>query len=101
MSPELKAFYQTMLAWLANDMPETAYFDRHAGLCHNLVMFLRARNTKWEDLCSITEEQRAQFRQAGLDQVYPFNYDGNDYTDDRHTMYENPKRLAWIKEHAA
>lgn len=92
MSDNLKAFYQAYSEWLDEGAPDGYMFDRLSGLCYNLWC--------WSDytdgLCS---EMKQQFRKAGLDTEYPFDETREAYLE-CDNMHLNPRRVAWVKEHA-
>lgn len=93
MSPELKNFYKAIQAWIDNGCTEynQHHFVIHAGLCGNL---------DWMN-CKLRWEMVKQFRAAGLDAKYPFGGFNTFLTEkESGTIYSNPERLAWIKEHA-
>lgn len=102
MSPELKKFYRAMQIWIVSGCPQdNPYnFQDNIGLCANVVEFSAIENI-YKDL---GDEMYEQFDSEGLDYCYPFNDRwGNEYVNESnvHTIYKNPKRLAWIARHAA
>lgn len=92
-SKEIIAFYRELDSWIKDGCPVHAVFRSTAGLCCNLDDW--ATNDYWEML---SEEIIEQFDCANLDSSYPFG--GDDYLTRMQagTMYECPKRLAWIED---
>jgi len=95
MSSELKKFYQEVWAWVQGGCPEHRVFKKHYGLCHNL----RYWSCVNEDLIS---EQDCLFGLSGGNVDYPFNIGHLDWACEANngSFYKNPKRLAFIEEHA-
>jgi len=95
MSPTLKAFYKDMQAWITSGM-QTHQFRQDRGLCSNVVaIYCREMPRKARD--EVFFELEAQFKDAGLNDDFPFNNgDLNEFTDE-HKRYENPARLAWVQ----
>ncbi len=94
-SPELTHFYRDILAWVEEGCPDHETFVRCAGLCYNLFTLFGY---------DLAREMDAQFKLAGLNPWYPFNHgsDSNYWSEKlSNTIYANPKRLAWIREHAS
>lgn len=105
MSTHLKAFYQAIQKWVDAGLPKHEFFEKTSALCTNLGVYLA--HQKFEDnyeRYAVTSrtfaDMRSQFGRAGLDPVYPFNggSHGSFVIEER---YKNPRRLAWIREHAA
>lgn len=96
MSPKLKMFYITYLAWLNNGAPQDEPFDRSSGLCWNIELYTG------EIFSPIQREMMAQFHAAGLRDVVPFNIIGASYGIEAmsKTCHENPARVAWVIKHA-
>lgn len=90
----LQDFYNDYAAWLDKGAPHKQPFYRDAGLCYNLGRFGGDRDAYIE--------MGRQFEAAGLDYMYPFNDDNDDYLS--HTRqqdhYINPLRIQWVKDHA-
>lgn len=100
MSDELKAFYRAYLAWLDDGAPEPGAFRRDTGLCGNLWAAIPERAARIQ----ARDEMRDQFKATGLSRSLPFNtgYDTPDYGDESfvYRCHLNPKRIAWVREHA-
>lgn len=98
MESLLKQFYIDMNNWIEAAYEGNPVFRSHTGLCYNLVRWGVDKNLNCSDL---QEALVDQFMDAGLDPNYPFNKNDTEYDDERKgLMYQNPARLAWIKEHA-
>lgn len=98
----LKEFYQDIQDWVDQGCPTYNYyaFSTGVGLCTNLLGW----SYKKELNSGLLQKQlEAEFIQAKLPPNYPFNWgDGDDYTKEviYRSMYNNSRRLQWIKEHA-
>ena len=92
ISPQLQEFYNEMNKIISDPTYRPDWFYSKVGLCSNCVAYNYSQDDLQEHLVS-----------AELDPVFPFNIDGDSshtyekYTD---TLYQNPARLAWIKQHA-
>lgn len=101
----LSSFYKDMECWIDGPSKEHPCFTDQHGLCENLELWLsRQYEMDWEDVVNIRRELKDHFISRGLDSNYPFN--GGDrlsYKDDflNGTMYQNPKRLEWIRKWAS
>lgn len=99
MTEELKRFYRELQEWLDDGRPEHPTFDADYGLCSNAYDY---GEYFLDDGCAIADEQTDLFYDAGLDGEYPFNDLHDNYMKESRnkTLMDNPRRLAWIKEHA-
>ena len=100
MREELKRFYHELQEWVDEGMPPHADFYPECGLCASLYDWADRRYGS-DTVDALYDTQRAMFREAGLDKDFPFDTEESyqqAYMND--AMYRNPKRLAWIKEHA-
>lgn len=89
----LKAFYQAYAKWLDAGAPNGQPFYRRHGLCGNLTRF----TDDWEPLLNAMIDQ---FKEAGLDTIYPFGGEYAFETEyDNATAHLNPARIKWVKEH--
>lgn len=95
MSPKLKAFYKDLQAWIDGGM-QTHQFRQDRGLCSNLVA-IYCREMPYEARDEVYLELEAQFKDAGLDDDFPFNNGDLDEFTNEHKRYENPARLAWVQ----
>ena len=100
MSDELKQFYRELWAWIQDGFPGHKVFSKHSPICLNLDrwaglrVFLRA---------SVASENNTLLIDAVGSRWLPFNSaDDPKYEHElRHgSFYQNPKRLAFIEEHA-
>jgi len=92
----METVYKDLLAWIRDGQKPHAVFNKHWALCHTVF-----RYAGYE----AAHRLMADFEQAGLKgdlQGIPFNTDAHAYdTECRNgTVYENPRRLHWIKYHA-
>ena len=104
MSDELKRFFREIHEWINDGCPEHKIFDRRHSLCFASERFLRLPlHCGYSAIRAAQEEMSALFKQVDCeDFTFPFN------TCPRQWMYEmangyfyqNPKRLAFIEEHA-
>ena len=93
-SEKLTQFYQAYAQWLDDGAPQDAPFTRTCGLCYNL--------RKSSKSLKLLKEMWEQFTSAGLHEDWPFHnsfieYDQEGNADKCHL---NPKRNAWVREHA-
>lgn len=88
----LDYFYESI--WDAIAKPKKhKWFDDSVGLCANFISFQQHLNIKDPSMESI----RQQFKDAGFDSAYPFNNNTSEYSNE--VVYQNIKRLEWIKSH--
>jgi len=99
MSDELKQFYREIWAWVQDGCPEHAAFHPKRALCGALA-FWGGMNGPHH--IGLYDEQRNMLDSLGCWTVCPFNRDIKDWEDERARgeFYQNPKRLAFIEEHA-
>lgn len=95
----LKEYLQSVQVWIEQGCPRNAPYIVTCGLCRNTYNFFPG---DWEAIEKLQRELEDAFCADGLDPDYPFNSSGEDYDNDCFTlsMWENPKRLAWVKKHA-
>lgn len=95
----LKDFYKDINKWVEEGCP--AYADSgytcFVGLCSNLVGYCFNIQYKYHGVLNIMHQQ---FVDAGLHGRMPFSNPDEYERETFHDMYENTKRLAWIKDHA-
>jgi len=91
-SEKLTDFYKAYLKWAEDGAPvhNEHHFGRHAGLCSNAFSFGHE---------GLRDELIQQFVMDGLDEEYPFNENCDDYASEA-AKHHNPKRMAWVHEHA-
>ncbi len=104
MSEELKRFYREFQAWLDAGRPKHPDFRSYVGLCSNLRAWADTNFTH-KRYQLLIDEQTALFDEAFGDDHdgTPFDHLGFKYCHENGMYghkYANPKRLAWIKEHA-
>lgn len=110
MSPELKEYLTTMLAWANAGIPYHigALFNPRPcwGLCDNLTRWCQARGQGYENSSGqhLRDELEVLFVTTGVavstDDEFPFNGDHISYMYEyqHNTVYTNPKRLAWLRQ---
>lgn len=105
MSPELKAFYKDLQAWIEN--PETSSFKFVAdyGICDNLSFWVFAQPQPyetWRLALQLKGELIFSFPSSGLDTCLPFDTSLADFkrASKANTLYKNKARLDWIAHHA-
>lgn len=104
MSEELKRFYREYLAWVEAGAPLSTVFTETRGLCCNLLDWSKNTYPNRRKYIELSEEQGSLFMAAGLSISFPFHDDdtGEYYREcERDAAHLNPKRLAWVREHAA
>lgn len=93
----LDQFYVELQAWIDGGCSEHRIFRRNQPICDQLIDW----EERYPDTVGIWELARDQMAGAGLSTYSPFDdSDALDAAMDMGTIYENPARLAWIKEHA-
>lgn len=92
-----RRFYRDLYKWITQDNggPNFHGFHWHTGLCFNYSIWAKTHKKKKHSM--LNDFIRARFKNA----YYPFN--GNfihyDNESSNGTVYANPKRLKWIKDH--
>ena len=124
-SKELTDFYQDIYQWILNEqdkknagwwqrfkwwvgletLPETTKYEKSVGLCGNLAYYAEKKWRLDHSMhAKIYIEMINQFRDNNLNAYYPFNQpsikDFEREFEEQGTMYNNQKRLVWIKSHA-
>jgi len=104
MSDELKQFFREIHGWVNDGCPEHKRFDRRHSLC-----FAAERWFRWSlccdfgTICVAEEEMRKLFKKVDCEHFdFPFNAGPKGWMSELEggDFYQNPKRLAFIKEHA-
>lgn len=95
----LKAYLQSVQAWVEQGCPKSGIYSHGFGLCRNTFRFLPG---DWESSEKLRIELEEALMADGLDPEYPFNSSGEDYDNECFllSIWDNPKRLAWVKKHA-
>ena len=90
-----RQFYREIQKWISEGMKAHPIFRKDVGLCSVYFLWGCHTNNKIHNI-------RDDFEAAGLHSDLPFNESLLDYNKERTTdsIYMNPRRLAWIKEHA-
>lgn len=113
MTLQLKLFYLNLQAWIDERFPPHSVFDCNRPLCPALLKWAVYRELDCFASSNLNDELFNQFVEAyQLKKVsgtlFPFNslrpglsaMDDYLLECDLGRVYDNPKRLAWIKEHA-
>lgn len=88
----LDCFYESI--WDAIDRPTRyRWFNPETGLCHNFISFQEHHGIDNPSMVRLYN----QLEEAGLDKRYPFNINSLEYSTE--VVYQNVKRLNWIKFH--
>ena len=98
-SKDLTDFYLDYKQWLDMGAPSGNPFWRHCGLCNNLSVWVHGVGLKLS--APLRREMEAQFTDAGLSYMYPFNDKGTDYTDECNSaqVHLNDRRNQWVNSH--
>ena len=93
--PVQRQFYREIQKWISRGMKDHPIFHKDIGLCVTYRLWGAYTNNKIHSMVN-------DFTTAGLHHVFPFNESRPDYNKELWTdsIYMNPRRLAWIKEHA-
>lgn len=93
--PVQRQFYRDIQKWINEGMKNHPIFHRSIGLCSAYRYWIRYTGNKRHNIVN-------DFTTAGLHHIFPFNENVPDYNKERmaYSTYMNPRRLAWIKEHA-
>lgn len=107
-SPTLAQFYTAINEWIELGCPyENKYnFVSNVGLCGNLTHFCLANSEDIQPKNKLHSELYNQFIEANLPPLYPFysndslaDMDQYEIEKQAETVYSNPLRLKWIKDH--
>ena len=99
MDSTLQEFYNEINEWISKGCPYSVVFATNGGLCRNLSQYLKYNNALAKSPVLAMPEQ---FLDAGLEFLMPFNESPEDYRDEcnNNTVFLNPKRIKWVKDHA-
>lgn len=97
----LKQFYREIQQWIDDGCPEHEVFDTNNPLCKTLCYW--GAMLALPEIDALSVEMGNAFERDGLSGVFPFNSIRGSMNREAKTgtVYQNPARLAWIKEHAA
>lgn len=99
----LRQFYIEIYTWVVDGCPGHPVFKKQAGLCSTLEMWCYYQGCQEYTGTEVRMLLQRQFIRAGLSKSYPFNApDTRIYYDelDKGTLYENPRRIQWLHDHA-
>ncbi len=94
---QVKLALRDLLAWVDKGCPDHESFRKSGALCISVNLWLQRRG------CSAQSDWlESLFEAEGLAKDFPFNGGSasnfrKEVTD--HTLYQNPKRLAWLRSH--
>ena len=93
--PVQRQFYREIQKWISEGMKDHPIFHKDVGICSTYRLWGHLNKNKIHDI-------ETDFETAGLHSDFPFNENLLDYTEERtaDSLYMNPRRIAWIKEHA-
>ena len=93
---QLYGFYIAYDLWLSNGAKPGGVFSQKYGLCASLFDYLASIGAPGE---AALEQLHADFRNAGLNEVLPFNENKAHYhAEKRHNMcHMNPARITWVR----
>ena len=94
----LKPYLRAVQVWVGQGCPEGWPFWRSEGLCGNSYYFTSCPQASYE----LRRELRRAFAASGLNHSVPFNASYADFLREVYSksVYSNPQRLEWIKNHA-
>lgn len=97
-SKELTQFYRDYLKWVNDGTPKHPIFSSDVGLCECTLDY---GNTNLRSI-AIFKEMRQQLKDSLLDVSYPFNFNGNDYSEEVRNLKapQNKLRIKWVIDHA-
>ena len=90
-----RQFFREINKWIQEGCPPHRTFSRYTGLCINYTYWCTANRKKHHDM-------KAHLYRLGYDSlVHPFDDTLDDLlkASDQETIFQNPKRLAFIKKH--
>lgn len=94
----LKEYLRSVQAWIEQGCPESGVYSHGFGLCRNTFRFMP---NSYEETDKLRMELEDAFIADGLDPEYPFNSAASYETECfLQSVWENPKRLEWVKKHA-
>lgn len=98
----LEMFYRDYAAWLDAGAPEHQPFSRSEGLCYSLIVWCYHKNTGESGKTVLLMALSMSFHQAGLLRGTPFNEGITEFSLEAQgkACHLNPKRIAWVREHA-
>lgn len=90
----METFYKDLLAWIKDGQKPHAVFSKYWALCHTVSRYAGDD----EEANRLADA----FAEAGLNRGTPFNEDFASWNLEClcGTLYQNPRRLHWIKYHA-
>ncbi|MFP1891056.1 hypothetical protein ACLEEJ_00360 [Lonsdalea quercina] len=99
MSDGLKQFYRELWAWVQDGCPMHKIFRCERSLRVSVTLWSQMYMPVGLDLAG---EQYKIFDALAGSTIYPFNHDSSCWLLElkNGTFYQNPKRLAFIEEHA-
>lgn len=90
-----RQFFRDIDKWIKEGCPHHLTFSRYTGLCTNYALWCI-------DNCKKNHGMKLYFHHLGYDSIaHPFDDTIEDLSEAIHqeTIFQNPKRLAFIKKH--
>lgn len=106
----LTQFYDEIHAWIGEGTPAGQGFRTTFGLCYNLELWVERKGFSYTTMETLDEIQSNMFLADYGTTAFPFNFVDDDdreagmctqYDEEAEsgTIFQNPKRLAWINCH--
>ena len=104
MSDEMKQFFREIHEWINDGCPEHKIFDCSDSLCLAADRwFSQSLFRDYGAICAAEEEMKKLFKKVDCENSnFPFNAGIEEWVSELASgaFYQNPKRLAFIEEHA-
>ncbi|AGC35931.1 hypothetical protein HOS22_gp07 [Rhizobium phage RHEph08] len=96
-SAMLGMFYR----WLVNEL-DTGNIIRQRGICNYVDTWCSQEHIAYDANCAVTEELKQQFENTYANDLAPFNGNMRGFwaEQDRLALWDNPKRVEWVRAHA-
>ncbi|QIG68405.1 hypothetical protein EVB62_003 [Rhizobium phage RHph_TM33] len=96
-SAMLGMFYR----WLVNEL-DTDNIIRQRGICNYVDTWCSQEHIAYDANCAVTEELKQQFENTYANDLAPFNGNMRGFwaEQDRLALWDNPKRVEWVRAHA-
>ena len=87
--------------WVEDGCPNHPAFIVCRAICSNIHRYFMLRGEGYQGCGKRLEALSAMFVTEGLDFCYPFNDDAGSFSEEvaDGLGWENPRRLAWLKQH--
>lgn len=94
---KLLMFYLAWIDWALNGAINTPPFNRHDGLCMALQCWTFDNEIDYQMHTDLQRYLKYDFRDAGLDRLYPFGEADWNVRGTNNTMHECPHRVAFVR----